>query len=559
MFDLLIKNAIIVDGTGLMPYIGHIAIKDGIIAKICRLNENDYYNCKGEKCEKRVKAAKAEVLIEGAEIQASKVLDACGKYVTPGFIDIHRHSDLKALEPDFGIIELRQGITATVSGNCGMSAAPCTPEMSTILYDFLEPCLGRGSQDIAFESYGEYISQLKKMSMRINHTFLIGNGTVRIAVKGFNPSPMAEKEMDKAKWYIEEALSAGAKGLSMGLMYAPENYYSFDELVELAKVLRRYGGVLATHIRGEGNNLISSINEVIKIAEKAQVPLHISHLKAAGRNNWGEKLQIAMETILKWRAKGMDITCDVYPYEAGSTSLFTLLPPSILEDGMEEMVKKLKDKDVRNWVKKELSLEHSDWDNLMYSLGWDSVVISSVNNEKNKLFIGKSIEEIAQNYGKDAVDCLLDLIVSENGKTGMVMFHMSPNDVRQVLKWENSIIVSDSLYPGKGLPHPRLYGSFTRVLAKYVRDEKLLTIEEAVRKMTSFPAWRMSIEDKGLIKEGYHADMVLFDIENIEDTATYIDPINYSKGFDYVFMSGKEVIVNDKINDVFYGKYMQRS
>jgi N-acyl-D-amino-acid deacylase len=345
----------------------------------------------------------------------------------------------------------------------------------------------------------------------------------------------------------------------MGLMYAPENYYSFDDLVELAKVLRRYGGVLATHIRGEGNNLISSINEVIKIAEKAQVPLHISHLKAAGRNNWGEKLQIAMETILKWRAKGMDITCDVYPYEAGSTSLFTLLPPSILEDGMEEMVKKLKDKDVRNWVKKELSLEHSDWDNLMYSLGWDSVVISSVNNEKNKLFIGKSIEEIAQNYGKDAVDCLLDLIVSENGKTGMVMFHMSPNDVRQVLKWENSIIVSDSLYPGKGLPHPRLYGSFTRVLAKYVRDEKLLTIEEAVRKMTSFPAWRMSIEDKGLIKEGYHADMVLFDIENIEDTATYIDPINYSKGFDYVFMSGKEVIVNDKINDVFYGKYMQRS
>ena len=537
MFDYIIKNAKIVDGTGETPYIGHVGIKDDVISLVTD--------------------READNLLYPPSCIPCTVIDARGKYLTPGFIDIHRHCDLKVLEPDFGILELRQGITTVIGGNCGMSAAPSSKEYFQALNNYLEPLLGRNKGNYIFETYGQYISEIKEIkkdSLKLNYAGLVGNGTVRIAVKGFNPTSLSKDELDRVKDYIEEALSLGAKGLSIGLMYAPENYYTFDELTKITEILHKYNGLLTVHIRGEGNNLVSSIQEVIKLAEKAEVPLHISHFKAAGRPNWGKQLSRAIDIINEYRAKGMDITCDAYPYNAGSTSLYTLLPPSLLAGGMEVMVAQLKENSVRQRLRLDLTTEHSDWDNLLYMLGWENVVISSVNREENREFIGKNIKEISEMTGKDEIDCMCDLLVSEAGKVGMVIFHMSEEDVEDVLQLHYSMIISDSLYPDTGLPHPRLYGTFPRMLEKYVKEKKILSIEKAVKKMTYLPAQRMNIKDRGLIKEGYKADLLLFELEKIRETSTYINPTGFGKGFDYVFVNGKIAVENDKISNVNCGK-----
>lgn len=536
MLDYLIKNAKIVDGTGNAPYIGHVGIKDDVISFITdREEENSSYPA------------------------ACTVIDARGKYLTPGFIDIHRHCDLKVLEPDFGILELKQGITTTIGGNCGISAAPSSKKHFQELNNYVEPLLGRNKSNYIFETYGQYISKIKnvkKNSLKLNYGGLVGNGTVRIAVKGFDHTPLRPDEMNRVKVYVEEALSSGAKGLSMGLMYAPENYYTFDELVQIAEVLHKYNGLLTVHLRGEGRSLVSSIHEVIKLAEKAEIPLHISHFKAAGRSNWKEQLTRAIDIINEYRAKGMDITCDVYPYNAGSTSLYTLLPSSLLAGGMEAMVAQLKEKSVRQKLRRDLATEHAKWDNLLYKLGWENVVISSVNKEENRGFTGKNIKEISEMTHKDEIDCICDLLVSEAGKVGMVIFHMSEEDVQTVLQLDYSMIISDSLYPDTGLPHPRLYGTFPRVLEKYIKEKKMLPIEKAVKKMTFMPAQRMSIEDRGLIKVGYKADLLLFELEKIRETSTYINPINFGEGFDHVFVNGKIAVKNNEVTGVGFGKVL---
>ena len=275
-------------------------------------------------------------------------------------------------------------------------------------------------------------------------------GTVRIAVKGFDQSPMSAGEMDMAKEYLGEAMQSGAVGLSMGIMYAPECSYSKDELAELARETGRYGGILSTHIRGEGDSLVDSIAEVVEIARIAEIPLNISHFKAAGMNNWGEKLERAIGLIENARGCGQDVTCDVYPYEAGSTMLLTLIPPSYLAEGIEKALSRFDGKPERDRLRSALSRKHEGWDNLVLSLGWERVVISSVSREENKRFLGRNIAEIAHNTSRDEVDCVCDLLQSENGSVGMVIFSMSIDDVIKVMRLPYSMIISDSIYPASG-------------------------------------------------------------------------------------------------------------
>jgi N-acyl-D-amino-acid deacylase len=464
-----------------------------------------------------------------------------GCVISPGFIDGHCHSDLMVLDNPRSEIKLRQGVTTEVLGNCGIAVAPFTRENLDLLRSYVEPVLGKTEREWSWDTVGQYMDTLLQARPSENVATYVGHGTLRIAVMGFDDRPASSNELDSMKHLLEEGLLAGAIGLSLGLMYAPGSYTSREELVELCSVLPKYEGLLAAHIRGEGNSLIPSIEEVIWIAERSGVPLQISHLKAAGRSNWGSVIH-AMELVEEARSRELDVTCDVYPYTAGSTSLTTLLPPWTLEGGISRTLERLSDPDSRKRISEELGREEDEWDNLVASTGWDSVYISSLGEGYDAGLEGKNVAEISESRGVDPAECMMDLLLEQDGKVTIVFFHMADADVEQVLKWDNSLIASDSLHDRAHKPHPRLYGTFPRVLSKYVREENLLTLEEAVRKMTSFPARRFKLDGRGLLAPGYTADMVVFDPDTISERATYDEPKRSPQGIYHVLVNGTPVI-----------------
>lgn len=530
MNKLLIQNAVIVDGTGGEPIPGDVLLMDGRIAAIGRMEAPE----------------------------GCTTLDAGGRCLTPGFVDIHRHADLQALSPSFGAAELAQGITACVSGNCGMSAAPCPTGTEDALYRYLEPCLGKAPVREGFPTFTAYRERLCAMPLSLNMGAFTGNGAIRIAVKGFDPSPMTAMEMEQAKGCIAEAMDAGAMGLSLGLMYAPECNYSTEELVELARVVGRRSGIVTAHIRGEGASLPASVAEVIEIAARAEVPLHISHLKAAGHSNWGRALHRAIDLIDTARASRQDVTCDAYPYSAGSTMLLTVLPPSFLAGGVGAAMEALKQKAVRDRLQADLSQPHDDWDNLVADLGWDCVVVSAASHPDNVGIMGHSIAAIAAARGLDEVDCLCSILIAEEGRAGMVLHSMSPQDVATVLRLPYAMIVSDAIYPPSGNPHPRLYGAFPRVIREFVMEKGVLTLPQAIGKMTAMPARRVGQTDRGQVKPGYAADLLLFHPNRLLDTATYETPAQPAKGIDYAFLAGNAAIAEGAIQTGRYGAFLER-
>lgn len=509
MLDIILKNGKIVDGTGNPWYAGDVGIRDGEIVAIGHLDQ-----------------------------EAHRTIDVSRQVIAPGFIDGHCHSDLMILDHPYSEIKLQQGVTTEVVGNCGLAPAPFFPETASLLQTYVEPILGRTNWEWPWQHVEQYMETVAKSNPSENIATYVAHGALRIAVMGFANRPATSAELQQMKALLEEGLKAGAIGLSIGLLYAPGSYTSREEIAELCSVLPKYNGLFSTHIRGEGNNLIPSIKEVIWIAEKAGVSLHVSHLKAAGKSNWGKILE-ALELIEAARARGMDVTCDVYPYNAGSTMLTTVLPPWVLEGGIECTLAAFQDPQVRRRLKEELSQEQDDWDNLVCSTGWESVYLSAVQTDANRPLEGKHIAEISELHGQHPVDCVMDLLLEEGGKISIVYFHMSDTDVKQVISYEKSLIASDSLTCETGKPHPRLYGSFPRIFAKYVREERTLSLEQAVRKMTSFPVQRFKLGKRGMIVPGYIADVVVFDPETITDTATYQDPRQYPTGVSQVIVRGE--------------------
>lgn len=512
MLDLVLKNGRVVDGTGNPWFPGDVGIKDGTISDIGRVKQ-----------------------------EGRRTIDVGGQMISPGFIDGHCHSDLMILDAPESEIKLRQGVTTEVVGNCGMTPAPFSSENLELLRSYVEPVLGTTELTWSWERVEQYIEALLGATPAGNVATYVGHGTLRIAVMGFENRPASSGELDRMKCLLQEALQAGAIGLSLGLMYAPGSYTPREELAELCSVLPDYDGLLATHIRGEGNSLISSIEEVIWIAGRCGAPLQISHLKAAGRSNWGS-VTTAMDLIEDARSRGLDVTCDVYPYTAGSTTLTTLLPPWALEGGVSRALERLKDPDTRARIREELGNEQDGWDNLVASTGWENVYVSSLSKGDDAGLEGKNIAEIGESRALDPVDCMMDLLLEQDGKVAIVFFHMAEADVEQVMKWDRSLIASDSLHDQAEKPHPRLYGTFPHVLATYVREKKLLTLEEAVRKMTSFPARRFRLGGRGLISPGYAADLVVFDPQTISDRATYEDPKRFPEGISRVLVNGEETI-----------------
>lgn len=510
MLDLVIKNGRIVDGTGNPWFFGSVGVKDGLITHVGTV-----------------------------DVDSKEVIDAGGQMVTPGFIDGHSHSDLLVLNDPHFEIKLQQGVTTEVVGNCGLAPAPIVKKNGNLLKEYIEPVVGNTKWAWPWETVEEYIGFLAKSALSENVSTYVAHGALRIAVMGFENRPATKQEMQAMKDLLEEGMKAGAIGLSIGLLYSPGRYASKQELAELCRVLPKYNGLLATHIRGEGNNLLPSIMEVIWIAEKSGVSLQVSHLKAAGKRNWGDVIK-AIELIEDARARGMDITCDVYPYDAGSTTLTTVLPPWALEGGIPACLERIRDAFTREKIINELKEEQDDWDNLVVSTGWQSVFVSAVS--KNKSLEGRSIADISEDLGKDPIDTALDLLLREGGNVSIVYYHMSSSDVEQVVKWDQSLIISDSLGCETGKPHPRTFGTFPRLFNKYVKEKKILSLEQAVRKVTSFPVQRFSLGKRGLIVPGYHADLTVFDFERIADTATYQEPIQHPEGISYVIVNGVKTI-----------------
>lgn len=527
MDQIVLRQGTVVDGSGQASFVGDVLIRGA-----------------------RIEAVAADIPVEDAQ-----EVDARGLVVCPGLIDAHRHIDAALLRsPGYGEVELRQGITTALCGNCGFSLYPCPPERQGELLAFLAPIMGAAER--AYPSLEAYARQVEACRPSINVGFLVGNGTVRMGLSGY-ARELAPGQLEESCALIDSALEAGAFGLSMGLMYSPENYYGQEELATLAQALARRGGVLATHIRGEGVGLARSVGEVIEIARQAGAALTISHFKAAGRASWGAVLEEAMAQVEEAIARGQDVACDAYPYEAGSTSLLTLLPPSWLQEGVDALARRLEAPAARRELGRILSEEQPDWDNIVCSSGLESIWIGSVERPENQALVGRSIAESAQRLGMDPVELMCDVIVSERANASIINFIVSQPNLRRVLCWAPVSVISDSVLPA-GKPHPRYHGAFARVLAKCVREDRLLSLEEAVHRMSAKPARRYGLRNKGLIRPGYDADVVLFDPQQVEDRATYTDPCQLATGFEGVWLAGQRVVERDALVRTGGGRLLLR-
>lgn len=532
MKTILIKNGTVYDGLGNPGRRADVLLSDGKVAAI------------------------ADSLPESADI----IIDATGKTVTPGFVDIHRHHDAKPLnDPQFGIVELSQGITTAVAGNCGISMTPRPEddEDARAYYAFEEAVMG--PIDLTGpKTYREYLSRLEGTQLPLNTAAMVGTGTVKICVKGFSDQPYTKKELDAARSIIEDAMAAGAPGVSLGIMYLPECYSSTEEFAYILEPVGRYGRVITTHIRGEGDSMVQSVREVIEIARRVGCALEISHFKSCGMKNWGKDIHTAIADIEKARAEGMDVTVDFYPYEGGSTALTTMLPPVFVAGDMKRALEDLGTPEGVEEFRRTSRVLYDDWDNFCITLGWDRIIISGVNRPENEKFLGMYVTEAAEKFGYPDPEALAaHLMHSEEGKTAIINMSMSQEDIDTVARLPWSNVISDAIYAKTDTPHPRMYGAFPKVLREYVAQRGIYTFEEAIRRMTSQPAARMGLEGRGTLTEGSFADVLVFDPAAFRDNATFVSPANLATGLDYCIVNGEIAIEQGQRTMVNSGKCLR--
>lgn len=516
MYDLCIVNATIVDGSGKPAYKSDI----GIVGE-------------------RIVALGPQLAPE-----ARSVLDGEGLVVAPGFVDAHTHDDLAILRGGGVPMKVQQGVTTVVTGNCGFSLAPLVPEHADEVRSYSEAVLGEDMHPWSWWTTAALFDTWHNTSMGLHVRPLIGHNPIRVAVMGFEQREATEQEITRQEGLAREAMEAGAAGLSLGLMYVPGMYTPTHELVRLARVVGRYGGVVTSHMRGEGDQLLDSLTEMLSIAERSEVAMHISHLKITGRKNWGG-IQKALDLIVDARARGLDVTVDVYPYNAGSTTITQLLPPWLLGGGIPDMLRRLREPEMQRRVSHDLAQGIEGWDNQVGANGWERIALSALHQEQLKPLEGLNMLEVAETLGMSPEDAFFHLILAEQGQITILVSHMHEQDVAQVVQAPFSMIGSDGLPIHGGRPHPRLYGTFPRFFRRYVRETHGLTLEEAVRKVTAVPAGRFRLADRGYIAVGKIADLVVFDPETISDTATYTQPRMYPDGIAAVIVSG-QIVVREK-------------
>ncbi|HJY31034.1 MAG TPA: D-aminoacylase [Pyrinomonadaceae bacterium] len=511
-YDVLIRGGKIVDGSGRAAYTADVAIKDDRIVKIGNL----------------------------AQATATRTIDARGLVVAPGFIDMLGQSETYLLIDPRANSKVMMGVTTEITGE-GESIAPINERQIKEQEDFLR----RFNLTIDWRTLDQYFKRLERQGSGVNLGTFVGATQVREYVIGYDDRPPTPQELDQMKKLVADAMRDGALGVSTSLQYVPARFAKTDELVELAKVAHQYGGIYATHQRSEANTIDASLDEVFEIAQKAQIPVEIWHLKTAYKKNWGRMAHV-LTRIKQARDRGLDVTADIYPYIAGSTALSACLPPWALEGGTDKMLNRLRDPQTRQRLKKEISEEQTEWENIyLGSGGPGGVLIGSVVNRELEPLQGKRISEIAEQQKKDPLDVVFDLILADHGQTGAIYFMMSEADMRLAMQSPFVSFCTDSGARATDGPlagsksHPRGWGSYPRILGRYVRDEKLLSLESAVHKMTGGPAARVGLRDRGLIREGMFADITVFDPARVIDTATFESPNQYPAGIEYVLVNGK--------------------
>ena len=515
MLDTLIRNARVVDGTGRAVFTADVGLRDGLIEAVGALG--------------------------GA--QAFEIIEADGRVLTPGFIDIHRHADAAVFRDSFGRAELSQGLTTLVNGNCGMSLAPLFGTHADECAKYLAPITGEIPLELRFESIGGYFKAAQERGLPLSCAELIGMGTLRTLAAGFGTGDLSPFELRDLHYHMEKALADGACGVSLGLGYAPEIFYSTDGLIRALAPLHRSGVPICVHMRQEGDGVVDALREMLEVARALQTPLEVSHLKAIGTRNARKAVPKMLKLIEQAREDGLDVMCDVYPYTAGSTQLIHVLPPEFQEGGTEALTKRLLDDAARKEMRARMETG-SDFENITLLVGFDNVVAIGLKTDEYRRFEGKSIAEIALSLGKDPFDALFDLLAAEACETGMIDFIADEEDVRDILRAPFSGVISDATYPSGGRVHPRVYGTFARLIEKYVVREKVLTLEQAVHKVTGQAAERFALTGKGKIEAGADADLLLFSPENIRENGTYAQPDVCASGFDEVFVLGQHVIEN---------------
>lgn len=530
-YDLLITGGHIIDGTGSPWYGGEVAVKDGRIAAVGRL----------------------------VNATAKRVIDAAGLAVAPGFIDLHTHSEYTLLVDGGGQSKVRQGVTTEIIGedaSAGPFASPNQPDVS------------KSPRPAGFkrnwETLAQYFDTLQKSGTSLNVASYVGAGQVWMDVIGNvnrRPTPAG---MTRMEGLVAQAMQQGAIGLSSGLIYAPNMFESTDDLIRLASVAARYGGIYTSHVRSEGANEPQALAEAIKIGEKARLPVHILHFKITGKPNWGHAID-EIKLINAARERGVEVTADQYPYIAGWTHLEQCLPPRFLEGSLEHRVKLLRDPKVREEIRRDIAHGLPGWTNneVESTGGWHGVMVSAVMKPEDKQYEGKRMDEVAKMMGTDPVNALCNLLVNEGGTAYGIYFNMSEPDVDLIMQQPWVGIGSDgvAMNPSMafvGKPHPRCYGTFPRLLGVYVREKHVLTLADAIRKMTSLPAHIAGLKDRGLLAPGMAADITIFNSKSVIDKATFEDPSQYPEGIPYVIVNGVVVIDNGqhtgaKPGQVLYG------
>ena len=493
-------------------------------------------------------ALRADVGIKGEAIAAigdlslepaGLTIHATGLTVTPGFIDVHSHSDWRLWSNRRAESKIRQGVTTEVVGNCGFSPAPVSDEFRGEMRGFA--LYLPAGMDFSWRSMRDYLRRYGEGGTSLNVVQLVGHGTVRLAAMGFARRRPTASELAVMERLVDAAMEDGAWGLSTGLIYAPGSYAETDEIVALAR--RAAGrGFYASHIRGEGATLLVAVTEAIRVGREAGLPVEVSHVKAAGRPSWG-KVKEALALIDGARQEGLDVTADAYPYAASSTSLRTLLPDWVLEGGIDAMLERLASPAIRERIRAEVQ---DSGEGLARGLGWEDVMIACAPSRPDAE--GRRLSEIASAGKEHPLEAAMDLIVAESGKGHIVLFQLHEDDLRRALVHPqvmigsdgSSLAVSGELAAGK--PHPRSYGTFPRVLARYVREEGLIPLETAIHKMTGLPAARLGLRDRGVLRLGAKADLVAFDAEHVADRATFDDPHRYPVGIEHVLVNGRLVV-----------------
>ena len=529
-FDVLIKNGHIIDGSGNPWVSGDIAIRDDRIAAIGSLQN----------------------------AHATRVIDANGLVISPGFIDMLGQSEDSLLIDNRSLSKLAQGITTEITGEGG-SISP----QNDLTLAALQPALDHYKLKVDWTTLDGYFQRLEKSGTPINIGTYVGAAQVREAVLGEVDRAPTPAELDKMESLVAAAMQDGAFGLSSALIYPPGHYAKTEELIALAKVVSRYGGIYGTHMRSEGQSEPQAIAEALRIGREAQLPVEIFHLKVSGKTRWGNMTKIVAQ-IQAARDAGQDVTADMYPYVAGGTALASSLPPWVAEGGMEKLLQRLHDPAIRAKIKLEMAADHQGWENLFFDTGGGAgVMVGGVENPELKKFDGKTIAQIAEAQKKSQLDTLFDFIIADKGQTGALYFMASESDLVYGLKqpWTSLCLDAGEMSLDGPLyeehTHPRAFGAMPRFLGRYIRDQHLLPLEQGIRKMTSLPAQRERLLDRGLLKEGYFADITVFDPVTIKDTATYSQPAQIAQGVKYVFVNGKLEFEDGKLTGQIAGRALR--